>query len=126
MIQQFDPSQFDSSKAVFVISVAAELAGMHAQTLRLYERRGLVNPARTISGSRRYSAVDISRLQRIQELTNEGMNLEGVKQVIALEARVAKLEAEKAALLREVEGLRQPSRALVPLSSVRIRTWRTD
>ena len=97
----------DPTRAVYVISVAAELAGVHAQTLRIYERKGLVEPARTPGGSRRYSDIDIALLQRIQELTNEGLNLAGVKRVLALEARVAQLEAELA-------EARQSS-ALVPL-----------
>ena len=83
-------------RAVYVISVAAELAGVHPQTLRIYERKGLLDPARTRGGSRRYSEADIDQLRRIQELTNEGLNLAGVKRVLALEARVAELEAELA------------------------------
>ena len=66
-------------RAVYVISVAAELAGIHPQTLRIYERKGLVDPARTGGGSRRYSDHDIEQLRRIQELTNEGLNLAGVQ-----------------------------------------------
>ena len=81
-------------RAVYVISVAAELAGVHPQTLRIYERKGLVDPARTGGGSRRYSDADIALLQRIQELTNDGLNLAGVKRVLDLEARVDQLEAE--------------------------------
>lgn len=83
-------------KAVYVISVAAELSGMHPQTLRIYERKGLVQPARTSGGSRRYSDADVALLQRISELTSEGMNLVGVKRVLDLEYRVALLEAELA------------------------------
>ena len=74
------------SHAVYVISVAAELAGVHPQTLRIYERKGLVDPARTPGGSRRYSDEDIALLRRIQELTNEGLNLAGVQRVLVLEA----------------------------------------
>lgn len=80
--------------AVYVISVAAELAGMHPQTLRIYERRGLVMPARTQGGNRRYSDADIEVLRRISELTNEGMNLEGIRRVMRLEAENARLRAE--------------------------------
>ena len=68
----------ETSRAVYVISVAAELAGVHPQTLRIYERKGLVDPARTEGGSRRYSDADINQLRRIQELTNEGLNLAGL------------------------------------------------
>ena len=78
------------AQAVYVISVAAELAGVHPQTLRIYERKGLVDPARTGGGSRRYSEADIERLRRIQELTNEGLNLAGVKRVLELEAEVGR------------------------------------
>jgi MerR family transcriptional regulator/heat shock protein HspR len=80
--------------AVYVISVAAELSGMHPQTLRIYERRGLVMPARTQGGNRRYSDADIEVLLRISELTNEGMNLEGIRRVMRLEAENARLRAE--------------------------------
>ncbi len=83
-----------STRAVYVISVAAELAGVHPQTLRLYERRGLVDPSRTGGGNRRYSPRDIEQLRRIQELTAAGLNLEGVRRVLELEADVARLEGE--------------------------------
>jgi MerR family transcriptional regulator, heat shock protein HspR len=82
------------TRAVYVISVAAELAGVHPQTLRLYERRGLVDPSRTDGGNRRYSQRDIEQLRRIQELTTAGLNLEGVRRVLELEADVARLQAE--------------------------------
>jgi len=109
------------SHAVYVISVAAELAGMHPQTLRIYERRGLVQPARSQGGNRRYSDVDIERLRRIQELAGEGMNLEGIRRVMALEAEVDRLRAENNELrqlassaMAEAER-RPPRRDLVPL-----------
>ena len=110
----------DPARAVYVISVAAELAGVHAQTLRIYERKGLVEPARTPGGSRRYSDIDIALLRRIQELTNEGLNLAGVKRVLDLEHRVAQLEAEMrelqaAATATLMETHRQYRRDLVPL-----------
>ena len=107
--------------AVYVISVAAELAGMHPQTLRIYERRGLVQPARTQGGNRRYSDVDIDRLRRIAELAGEGMNLEGIRRVMELEAEVRRLRVENdelrtlaAAATAEAER-RPPRRDLVPL-----------
>ena len=78
----------DTTRAVYVISVAAELAGMHPQTLRIYERKGLLEPARTQGGSRRYSDEDIAMLQRIQDLTAEGHNLEGVRRILELEAEI--------------------------------------
>ena len=113
-------STSDPGRAVYVISVAAELAGVHAQTLRIYERKGLVEPARTPGGSRRYSDIDIALLRRIQELTNEGLSLAGVKRVLDLEHRVAQLEAEMrelqaAATATLMETHRQYRRDLVPL-----------
>jgi MerR family transcriptional regulator/heat shock protein HspR len=83
-----------ATRAVYVISVAAELAGVHPQTLRVYERRGLVDPSRTGGGNRRYSQRDIEQLRRIQDLTAAGLNLEGVRRVLELEADVARLRAE--------------------------------
>ena len=107
-------------RAVYVISVAAELAGVHPQTLRIYERKGLLDPARTAGGSRRYSERDIAQLQRIQELTAAGLNLEGVKRVIELEDEVRRLHAEidelKAQARQAVDQVhRQYRRDLVPL-----------
>lgn len=84
----------ERDRAVYVISVAAELAGMHPQTLRIYERRGLLQPARTRGGDRRYSEADIARLRRIAELTADGMNVEGIRRVMALEAEVRRLRDE--------------------------------
>jgi hypothetical protein len=79
----------DANRAVYVISVAAELTGMHPQTLRIYERKGLLDPSRTSGGSRRFSDADLSRLRHIQELTATGLNLEGVRRVLELEAELA-------------------------------------
>src|SRR5205823_3037725 len=84
------------TRAVYVISVAAELAGVHPQTLRIYERRGLVGPARTGGGSRRYSDQDIALLRRIQQLTADGHNLEGVRRILELEAENDRLRTELA------------------------------
>ena len=110
----------EPDRAVYVISVAAELAGVHAQTLRIYERKGLLEPARTPGGSRRYSEIDIALLRRIQELTNEGLNLAGVKRVLDLEQRLIQLEVEMrelraAANATVMETHRQYRRELVPL-----------
>jgi MerR family transcriptional regulator, heat shock protein HspR len=88
------PLPADASRAVYVISVAAELAGVHPQTLRIYERKGLLDPSRTQGGSRRFSERDLDRLRRIQSLTSAGLNLEGVRRVLELEAEVARLQAE--------------------------------
>ena len=93
-------------RAVYIISVAAELAGIHPQTLRIYDRRGLVQPARTGGGSRRYSDADIEKLRRVHELTSEGMNLDGVERVMALEDEVARLKAQVQRLTRELESKR--------------------
>jgi MerR family transcriptional regulator/heat shock protein HspR len=105
---------------VYVISVAAELAGVHPQTLRIYERKGLLEPERTQGGSRRYSEADINLLLRIQELTNQGLNLMGVKRVLELEAEVTALRAELDAARTEADRAvedahRQHRRDLVPL-----------
>jgi len=107
--------------AVFVISVAAQLTGLHPQTLRIYERKGLVDPARTGGGSRRYSDADIALLRRIQELTAEGLNLAGVQKVLALEDELARAREELAAARRAAEAAvaqthRQYRRDLVPLN----------
>src|SRR4051812_6890340 len=81
----------EDQRALYIISVAAELAGVHPQTLRIYERKGLIEPSRTEGRSRRYSDRDIALLQRIQELTNEGVSLVGVRKVLALEAELEHL-----------------------------------
>jgi MerR family transcriptional regulator/heat shock protein HspR len=82
----------DSDRGVFMISVAAELAHMHPQTLRVYEARGLIQPKRSAKNTRLYSREDVERLQRIQQLTAEGLNLAGVERVLALERRLRELE----------------------------------
>ncbi|MGH8957734.1 MAG: heat shock protein transcriptional repressor HspR [Acidimicrobiia bacterium] len=92
--------------AVFVISVAAEMAGMHPQTLRIYERKGLVEPYRTPGGTRRYSPADIDRLGLIHDLTTRGLNLEGVRQVLSLTNELEALRAEVRGLREEAERLR--------------------
>tara|TARA_B100000686_G_C16728399_1_gene939142 strand:- start:429 stop:821 length:393 start_codon:yes stop_codon:yes gene_type:complete len=109
-------------QAVYVISVAAELSGMHPQTLRIYESRGLLDPARTEGGNRRYSDTDIALLRRIAELTSDGLNLAGVKKVLELESEIArlsieieKIQAETGAAVAEVH--RTYRRDLVPLQS---------
>ena len=110
----------ERTRAVYVISVAAELAGMHPQTLRIYERKGLVEPARTQGGSRRYSDDDIAQLQRIQDLTAEGHNLEGVRRILELETEIEELQGQIDQLREQAEHAveethRQYRRDLVPL-----------
>lgn len=96
-----------SATAVYVISVAAELSGMHAQTLRTYDRMGLVSPARTRGGGRRYSDRDIELLRKIQALSqDDGVNLAGIKSIIELTEERDRLEAERDALADEVRALR--------------------
>jgi MerR family transcriptional regulator, heat shock protein HspR len=126
-------AQRPSDRAVFVISVAAELAGVHPQTLRIYERKGLVHPKRTTSNSRRYSERDIERLREIQELTRKGVNLAGVRRVIELQqeidllaTKVAELEAGLARQARrhrqELEEVQRAARRdlVLPWSSAAI------
>ncbi len=107
------------TQAVYVISIAAELAGVHPQTLRIYERKGLLRPARTAGGSRRYSQADVDTLIRIQQLTDDGLNLAGVQRVIELEDEIARLQARSttirsAANQAVAETHRQYRRDLVP------------
>jgi MerR family transcriptional regulator, heat shock protein HspR len=87
-------SQSSEDRAIYVISVAAQRAGMHPQTLRIYERRGLLQPARTSGGNRRYSETDIARLRRIAELTAEGVSVEGIRRIMHLENEVQRLRDE--------------------------------
>jgi len=111
----------EATRAVYVISVAAELAGVHPQTLRIYERKGLLDPSRTSGGSRRFSDRDLARLRRIQQLTTSGLNLEGVRQVLALEAEIDRLKAELDVVRAEARDAidqlhRHYRRDLVPLN----------
>ena len=118
----------ESRRPLLLISVAAELAGMHPQTLRLYERRGLVCPQRTAKNTRRYSGMDLERLRRIQELTDMGLNLAGVERVLAMESELKAMACElerlragleEATMLtrREVERVEKEHRLeLVPVT----------
>ncbi len=100
---------------LFVISVAAELTGLHPQTLRTYERMGLISPGRTGGGGRRYSARDIDLLREISELTSAGIGIEGVRRILDLENRVAALAARNEELAAELEATREAlRRAAVP------------
>jgi MerR family transcriptional regulator, heat shock protein HspR len=124
--------EHDSDRPLFMISVAAELAGMHPQTLRLYERRGLVRPQRTAKNTRRYSEHDVERLQRIQELTELGLNLAGVERVLAMEEQLNAMTRQMQALQtqlveaadmmrRELERVERSHRLdLVPVSRAQV------
>ena len=117
-----------SQAAIYVISVAAELAGVHPQTLRVYERKGLVTPTRTAGNTRRYSERDIVLLRKIQELTNEGVNLAGVLKILELEDSIERLRETHEESMRELEESSRELKemadardrmALVPLRDVR-------
>ncbi len=96
--------------AVFVISVAAELTGLHPQTLRTYERLGLITPGRTVGGGRRYSARDIDRLREISDLTSAGIGIEGVRRILELENRALALATRNEELVAELEATREALR----------------
>lgn len=115
-------------RAIYVISVAAELAGVHPQTLRIYERKGLLHPQRTAGNTRRYSDRDIALLRKIQELTNEGINLAGVIRILELEDEIERLRVVHFDAVAELESAidelqliaeQRDSMALVPLREVR-------
>jgi MerR family transcriptional regulator/heat shock protein HspR len=102
----------ERTEAVYIISVAAELVGMHPQTLRGYEHKGLVQPFRTPGGTRRYSLADVERLLLIQELSNAGVNLEGISQILVLQSENARLSSQVTRLrrlLEDAERRRSPS-----------------
>jgi MerR family transcriptional regulator/heat shock protein HspR len=119
----------DEERAVYIISVAAELAGVHPQTLRIYERKGLLAPKRTSGNTRRYSDRDIELLRQIQDLTQEGgINLAGVKMIIELQAQLDALRAKTDELqeaLRERTGDDGEGK-IVPLASVFLPPWQAD
>jgi MerR family transcriptional regulator/heat shock protein HspR len=108
MTQGFGPPEPDA--AVFVISVAAQLTGLHPQTLRTYERMGLITPGRTGGGGRRYSSRDIELLREIAHLTSSGIGIEGVRRILELEDRIVALAARNEELVRELEGTREALR----------------
>ena len=99
-------SSHDDDTPVFVISVAAELAGMHAQTLRQYDRLGLVSPQRTSGGGRRYSGRDVALLREVQRLSQEGVSLVGIQRILDLESHVDALQSRVAELATELEATR--------------------
>ena len=112
----------ENTRAIYVISVAAQLAGVHPQTLSNYERSGLLDPSRTSGGSRRFSNEDLARLRRIQELTEAGCNLEGVRRILQFEAELARTREHVAELQREVQTVaaetsKQFRRDIVPVQN---------
>jgi MerR family transcriptional regulator, heat shock protein HspR len=115
-------------QAVYIISVAAELAGVHPQTLRIYEQKGLVRPHRTRGNTRRYSEADIDRLRRVQVLTQGGVNLAGVKRILAMEEELQRMRRRIAQLETSLENRPIPmpgsGMAIVPIASIVSPTWR--
>ena len=117
-------------RAVYIISVAAELAGVHPQTLRIYEQKGLVRPHRTRGNTRRYSEADIERLRRVQRLTQDGVSLAGVKRILAMEEEIHRLRDRIARLEASLESRPIPMPGIhagveiVPLSSILSPPWR--
>ena len=117
-------------RAVYIISVAAELAGVHPQTLRIYEQKGLVRPHRTRGNTRRYSEADIERLRRVQRLTQDGVNLAGVKRILAMEEELQRMRRRIAQLETSLENRPIPMPGIhagveiVPLSSILPPPWR--
>jgi MerR family transcriptional regulator/heat shock protein HspR len=105
--QSENQSELDSDAGLYVISVAAELSGLHPQTLRQYDRLGLVSPSRTTGRNRRYSLRDIASLRMVQRLVGEGINHVGVKRIIELESAMANMAIEVAKLRLEVDALMQ-------------------
>lgn len=109
---------------VFVISIAAELSGLHPQTLRTYDRLGIVAAGRTAGGGRRYSVRDVELLQMVAQLTAEGLGLEGVKRVIQLENHVARLEARVAELEAELVHAHEPQNLPALMPTQQMMLWR--
>lgn len=107
MNEQRGPEEIDDERGLYVISVAAELSGLHPQTLRQYDRLGLVSPNRTEGRNRRYSLRDIASLRMVQRLTSEGINHVGIKRIIELETAMANMALEVAQLRIEVDALIQ-------------------
>ena len=112
--KDLDSQQPDDEAGLYVISVAAELSGLHPQTLRQYDRLGLVSPNRTVGRNRRYSLRDIASLRMVQRLTGEGINHAGIKRIIELESAMANMAIEVAQLRIEVDALlkENPPKAL--------------
>ncbi|MEX1046471.1 MAG: helix-turn-helix transcriptional regulator [Actinomycetota bacterium] len=125
-----DGSSDSNDRAVYIISVAAELAGVHPQTLRFYERKGLVQPARSSGNTRRYSERDIARLRTIQRLTqDQGVNLAGAKMVIEMQKELERMREKMLRMQRDLDQAKRRGRKtttgteLVPLRSLRTFPW---
>ena len=133
MSEPSDAASGGSERAVYIISVAAELAGVHPQTLRIYEQKGLIHPLRTSGNTRRYSDDDIARLLEIQRLTEQGLNLAGAKRVMELQTEVDRLLRRVRELQEQLEHRRaiaMPGRRIrgqiVPLDSIVPPPWGTQ
>ncbi len=113
-----DNKEIPEDEGIYVISVASQLSGLHPQTLRQYDRLGLVSPSRTIGKNRRYSLLDIVKLRNVQRLVGEGINLAGIARIIELEEAVANMALEVAKLRTEVDALIEanPPKGLVKRS----------
>lgn len=116
-------TRYGTVKAVYIISVAAELAGVHPQTLRTYERKGLIKPARTAGGTRRYSAKDVARVRLIQELTQgDGVNLAGVLRILQMQDEIDRLNEQLEQSQEMIEQIKADARRLVAEASQRTGT----
>ena len=120
--------EHSDDEAVYVISIASQLSGMHPQTLRQYDRMGLVSPGRASGRGRRYSLLDIASLRNIQRLVGEGINLAGIKRIMELESAVASMAIEVAKLRTEVDALIEanPPKSLVRKSKQSIVVYREE
>ena len=123
-----EKNQPDDDAGVYVISVAAELSGMHPQTLRQYDRMGLVSPDRTSGRNRRYSLRDIALLRAVQKLVGEGINHAGIKRIIELESAMANMAVEVAQLRIEVNALleQNPPKGLATRRKGEVIVYRED
>ena len=120
--------EHSDDEAVYVISIASQLSGMHPQTLRQYDRMGLVSPGRASGRGRRYSLLDIASLRNIQRLVGEGINLAGIKRIMELESAVASMALEVAKLRTEVDALidANPPKTLVRKSKQSIVVYKEE
>ncbi|MFM1952265.1 MAG: hypothetical protein RJA33_1059 [Actinomycetota bacterium] len=119
MSEKRDQQELSDEAGLYVISVAAELSGLHPQTLRQYDRLGLVSPSRTTGRNRRYSLRDIASLRMVQRLTGEGINHAGIKRIIELESAMANLALEVAQLRLEMDALLEATPLKNPPQKIR-------